>query len=174
MGPRPASAFVPAHNWGNYNFGSGPAITDRLNQEPFPQFLPEEVVPVDDVVMATTRSSEVVPNFGKGLVTYISGDLGRDEIKSDNIAQAIEAVAILPLGQKLYIRVPGEMFSTAGPPGFVDHWKITFEMAAKYKKPVGFRVMMTITDIQGSGSTGFCSEQGSHGEARRGVEGEFQ
>ncbi|MFZ1942179.1 MAG: twin-arginine translocation signal domain-containing protein, partial [Acidobacteriaceae bacterium] len=28
---QPAHAFVPAHNWGKYDFGSGPAITDRLN-----------------------------------------------------------------------------------------------------------------------------------------------
>ena len=38
----PAAAFVPAHNWDQYDFGSGPAITDRLNQGPFPQYPPEE------------------------------------------------------------------------------------------------------------------------------------
>jgi hypothetical protein len=148
VGIRSARAFVPAHNWGKYDFGSGPAITDRLNQGPFPQYPPEVVIPGGDVVMATTRSVEVVPNFGKGLITYISGDLGRDEIKSDNIAQAIEALASLPLGQKLYIRVPWRDVQTKpGRLDFADYWKITFEMAAKHKKRVGFRVMMSDPDI---------------------------
>ena len=31
-------AFVPAHNWDKYDFGPGPAVTDRLNQGPFPQY----------------------------------------------------------------------------------------------------------------------------------------
>jgi hypothetical protein len=160
MGTRPASAFVPAHNWGKYDFGSGPAITDRLNQGPFPQYPPEAVFPGGDVVMATTRSEEIVPNFGKGLVTYISGDLGRDEIKSDNIAQAIEALASLPLGQKLYIRVPWRDVQTQpGRLDFADYWKITFEMAAKYKKRVGFRVMMSDPDIPGSALPGFLANK---------------
>ena len=60
---QPAHAFVPAHNWGKYDFGSGPAITDRLNQGPFPQYAPEAVIPTDDVVMATTRTSEIVPKL---------------------------------------------------------------------------------------------------------------
>lgn len=150
MGAPPANAFVPAHNWGKYDFGSGPAITDRLNQGPFPQYPPEVVFPGGDVVMATTRSGEIVPNFGKGLVTYISGDLGRDEIKSDNLAEAIEALASLPLGQKLYIRVPWrDVQKQPGRLDFADYWKITFEMAAKYKKRVGFRVMMSDPDIAG-------------------------
>ena len=34
--PGAANAFVPAHNWDGYDFGSGPEITDRLNQGPFP------------------------------------------------------------------------------------------------------------------------------------------
>ena len=31
-----AGAFVPAHMWEKYDFGSGPAVKDRLNQGPFP------------------------------------------------------------------------------------------------------------------------------------------
>ena len=37
---RKAQAHVPAHNWGNYDFGSGPPVTDRLNQGPFPSIHP--------------------------------------------------------------------------------------------------------------------------------------
>ena len=39
-----AKADVPAHNWGKYDFGSGPKITDRLNQGPFPQYPPTSSV----------------------------------------------------------------------------------------------------------------------------------
>ena len=37
--------------------------------------------------MITTPSDEVVPNYGKGLITYITADMGQEEIKSDNIPQ---------------------------------------------------------------------------------------
>ena len=36
LGMGKAQANVPAHNWGKYDFGSGPPVTDRLNQGPFP------------------------------------------------------------------------------------------------------------------------------------------
>ena len=56
LGTRKAEGFVPAHNWGNYDFGSGPPVTDRLNQGPFPQYPPDAVIPTDEVVMTTTPS----------------------------------------------------------------------------------------------------------------------
>src|SRR6202171_1577052 len=104
LGIGKAQGMVPAHNWGSYDFGGGPKVTDRLNQGPFPQYPPDAVIPTDDVVMTTTSTDEVVPNYGKGLVTYITADSGTDEIKSDNIPQAIEDLVRFPLGQQLYIR----------------------------------------------------------------------
>src|SRR5579872_7491351 len=104
LGSGKANAFVPSHNWAKYDFGSGPQVTDRLNQGPFPQYPPDAVIPNDDVVMTTTPSDEVVPNYGKGLITYITADSGTDEIKSGNIPQAIEDLVTFPLGQQLYIR----------------------------------------------------------------------
>src|ERR1700751_2573759 len=104
LGTTKAQGFVPAHNWDKYNFGSGPRAADRLNQGPFPQYSPEAFIPTDEVVMTTTPSDEVVPNYGKGLITYITADSGTDEIKSDNIQQAIEELVRFPLGQQLYIR----------------------------------------------------------------------
>ena len=71
LGMGKAQAKVPIHNWGNYDYGSGPQVTDRLNQGPFPQYPPDAVIPTDDVVMTTTSSEDVVSNYGKGLVTYI-------------------------------------------------------------------------------------------------------
>jgi hypothetical protein len=54
FGTGKARAFVPAHNWDRYDFGPGPAVGDRLDQGPFPQYAPEALIPVDDVVMTTT------------------------------------------------------------------------------------------------------------------------
>jgi hypothetical protein len=77
---------------------------DRLNQGPFPQYQPDAAIPGDEVVMTTTPTEEVVPNYGKGLVTYITADSGTEEIKADNVSQAIEELVQFPLGQQLYIR----------------------------------------------------------------------
>ena len=104
LAPGKAQAFVPAHRWGEHDFGSGPPVTDRLNQGPFPQYPPEAVIPTDEVVMSTTPSDEVIPGYGKGLVTYITADMGTAEIKSESIPQAIEDLVRFPLGQKLYLR----------------------------------------------------------------------
>ena len=32
LGTGKANALVRAHNWGNYDFGSGPPVSDRLNR----------------------------------------------------------------------------------------------------------------------------------------------
>ena len=80
IGSGKAQAKVAAHNWGNYDFGSGPRVADRLNQGPFPQYPPDALIPTDDVVMTTTSSEEAVPNYGMGLVTYITADSGTEEI----------------------------------------------------------------------------------------------
>ena len=125
-----AKADVPAHNWGKYDFGSGPAVADRLNQGPFPQYPPGAIIPTDDVVMTTTPSDDVVPNYGKGLVTYITADSGTDEIKSDNIPQAIEDLVKFPLGQQLYIRPTWrEVQPRPGKLQLPDYLKLVFDLA---------------------------------------------
>jgi hypothetical protein len=142
-----AHARVPAHNWGNFDYGSGPQVTDRLNQGPFPQYPPDAVIPTDDVVMTTTPSEDAVPSYGKGLVTYVTADSGPGEIKSDNVSQAIEDLARFPLGQQLYIRPtwrevqprPGRLDL----PGYV---KLVFELARKNNKRVGLRIQMCAPD----------------------------
>ena len=57
-----AAAYVPPHNFDKYDFGSGPAIQDRLNQGPFPA----DVYPSWNVVMALTPSDQPIPNRGMG------------------------------------------------------------------------------------------------------------
>ena len=147
LGTGKAKGFVPDHNWGNYDFGCGPKVTDRLNQGPFPQYPPNAVIPTDDVVMATTPSEEVVPNYGKGLITYITADAGTDEIKSSNIPQAIEDLVKFPLGQQLYIRPTWrEVQPRPGRLELPDYIKLVFELARKNNKRVGFRIQMSAPD----------------------------
>ncbi len=71
-----ASAAIPEHNWDKYDWGSGPAVPDRLYQGPFPQYGPCAVVPDSDVSMITSPSREIVANYGMGLVAYLSDDTG--------------------------------------------------------------------------------------------------
>ncbi|MGC2403793.1 MAG: hypothetical protein WA510_28630, partial [Acidobacteriaceae bacterium] len=142
-----ASAEVPVHNWVNYDFGPGPHVADRLNQGPFPQYQPDAVIPTDDVVMTTTPSEEVVPNFGKGLVTYITADMGTEEIKGGDVSRAIEDLALFPLGEQLYIRPTWrELQTRPGRLELPDYVKLVFELARKNHKRVGFRVQMCAPD----------------------------
>src|SRR5207247_9706627 len=67
LGIGKAQAKVSAHNWGNYDFGSGPKVTDRLNQGPFPQYPPDAVIPTDYVVTNTSSTEDDAPNYGNGL-----------------------------------------------------------------------------------------------------------
>src|SRR5580693_3081407 len=142
-----AHAFVRAHNWAKCDFGSGPPVTDRLNQGPFPQYPPDAVIPTDDVVMTTTPSEEAVPNHGKGLITYITADMGTEEIKSDNVSQAIEDLVRFPLGQLLYIRPTWrEVQPRPGRLEMPDYVKQVFELAKKNNKRIGLRVQMSAPD----------------------------
>ncbi len=171
-----ANAFVPAHNWDRYDFGTGPKITDRLDQGPFPQYPPEAVFPGGDVVMATTPSSEVVPNYGKGLITYITADMGTAEIKSDNIPQAIEELVKLPLGEKLYLRPTWrEVQPRRGRLDLPDYWKLTFDLAKRFNKRIGFRIQMRAPDYAEEALPDFVLEKVPMvkliGEWRTGLEG---
>ena len=65
-----ANASIPEHNWDKYDWGSGPAVPDRLYQGPFPQYGPGAVVPDSDVSMITSPSKDIVSNYGMGLVVY--------------------------------------------------------------------------------------------------------
>ena len=59
-----AKAYIPEHNWDKYDWGSGPPVSDRLYQGPFPQYGPGAVVPDSDVVMITSPSKDIVSNYG--------------------------------------------------------------------------------------------------------------
>jgi hypothetical protein len=97
--------------------------------------------------MTTTPSEEVVPNYGKGLITYITADMGTEKIKSDNIPQAIEDLVRFPLGQQLYIRPTWrEIQPRAGRLELPDYLKLVFDLAKKNNKRIGMRVQMNAPD----------------------------
>src|SRR5215475_8615440 len=97
--------------------------------------------------MTTTPSEDVVFNYGKGLITYITADMGMDEIKSDNIPQVIEDLVRFPLGQQLYIRPTWrEVQPRPGRLEFTDYVKLIFDLAKKNNKRIGLRVQMCAPD----------------------------
>jgi hypothetical protein len=149
LGLRGAFGSVPVHNWSQYDFGSGPPVQDRLAQGPFPQYAPDAVIPSDEVIMTTTPSGDVVPNYGKGLITYVTADEGTEELKSDNIHRAIEELVQFPLGQQLYIRPTWrEVQQRRGRLELPDYVKLVLELAKKSNKRVGFRIQMSAPDYK--------------------------
>ncbi|HSB17736.1 MAG TPA: hypothetical protein VLE22_25025 [Bryobacteraceae bacterium] len=176
---KPSAAYVVSHNWDKYDFGSGPPVKERLYQGPFPQYPPEQIFPGGDVVMATTPSDEVVPNFGRGLITYIAADMGTAEILGEDKAKAIEELVKLPLGQKLYIRPTWrEVQPRRGRLEFPDYWKLTFDLAKQYNKQVGFRIQMRAPDYPEEALPDFVLEKVPmvklEGQWRRNSKREFQ
>ena len=142
-----ARALVRAHTWDKYDFGSGPEVKDRLNQGPFPQYAPDNAIPGDEVVMVTTPSEEAVPNYGKGLVTYITADMGTEEIKADDVFRGIDALVDFPLGQQLYIRPTWrEIQPRPGRLVLPEYIKLVLDLAKKSGKRVGLRVQMSAPD----------------------------
>src|SRR6185503_20047182 len=118
----PAGAIVPGHNFDKYDFGSGPAVSDRLYQGPFPT----DLFPSWTVVMATTASGEAIPNYGMGLVTYICDEVGPPSTPGESQEKPIEKLVRLPLGQKLYLRVNcKDLQQKPGRLDLCEHWKTT-------------------------------------------------
>jgi hypothetical protein len=88
-----------------------------------------------------------VPNFGRGLITYVTADMGTEEIKSDNVSQEIEELVRFPLGQQLYIRPTWrEVQSRRGRLDLPDYMKQVLDLARKNGKRVGLRVQMSAPD----------------------------
>ncbi len=148
------------HNWEHHDWGGGPAVTDRLYQGPFSNYGAQANVPGGDVIMATTPSRDVVPNFGMGLTVYVSGDIGPPRLPGQSLERAIEDLIALPFTQKVYVRLnwreiqkrPGRL----DPP---DFWRIAFDIARHYGKRVGFRIMLENPDFPEPGMPDFLMEK---------------
>ena len=146
--PGSANAFVPAHNWDGYDFGSGPVITNRLNQGPFPTYQPEDVVPRSEVMMATTPSKKRVSNYGMGLATYLCDEAGPARKENESLEKSLEKLVALSLGDVLYLRLDWrDVQRKPGKLDLGDHWKIAFDLAKQYNKRIGFRIQLMSPDI---------------------------
>jgi hypothetical protein len=134
------------HNFDGYDFGPGPAAADRLYQGPFPT----DRFAGWQVVMATTASKEIVPNFGMGLITYLCDEVGPPSKPGEPLGESLEDLARVALGTKLYLRVNWkDVQSKPGRLDLCEHWKIAFDLAKRYDKRLGLRVMMSNPDVEG-------------------------
>ena len=99
--------------------------------------------------MATLPSDEPVPNYGMGLTAYIIGDLLPKRKGNESVRETIEKLVQIPMASKLYIRPTWrQMQSQRGRLDLFEHWQVTLELAEKYSKPVGFRIMLANPDIE--------------------------
>jgi len=151
-----AAAYVPPHNFDKYDFGPGPAIQDRLNQGPFPA----DLYPSWTVVTALTPSDQMVHNYGMGLVTYLSDEVGLLRPAGISTEKALEELARFPLGTNLYIRVNWKDVQQR--PGRLEPneiWKTSFALAKQYGKRIGVRVMISNPDMEGYALPDFLREK---------------
>lgn len=148
------------HNWSNYDWGSGPPVTDRLYQGPFTNYGADANAPGGEVVMATSPSSDIVPNYGMGLTVYISGDIGPPRLPGQSLERAIEDLIKLPFVQKVYLRPNWrEVQARPGRLDLPDWWRITFDLARRYGKRVGFRIMLENPDFPEPGMPQFLFDR---------------
>ena len=147
-----ASASVPEHNWDKYDWGWNPPGPDRLYHGPFPQYGACAVVPESDVSMVTTPSKEIVPNYGMGLIVYISDDTGLPQVPGQTEDQALEDLIKLPFAQKIYIRPNWrDIQKRPGRLDFPAWWRTAFSLARRYDKQIGFRIMLENPDVPDPG-----------------------
>lgn len=101
------------------------------------------------VIMATMPSDDPVPNFGMGLTAYVIGDLLPKRKGNESVRETIEKIVQIPMASKLYIRPTWrQMQRQRGKLDLFEHWQITLELAKKYNKRVGFRIMFANPDIE--------------------------
>ena len=99
--------------------------------------------------MATMPSDEPISNFGMGLTAYIIGDLLPKRKANETVRETIEKIVQIPMASKLYIRPTWrQMQNQRGRLDLFKHWQITLELAEKYNKRVGFRIMLANPDIE--------------------------
>ena len=111
--------------------------------------LPIAQTPDWDVVMATMPSEEPVPNYGMGLTAYVIGDLLPKRKGDESVRETIEKIVQIPMSSKLYIRPTWRQMQTQrGRLDLFEHWQITLELAEKYNKRVGFRIMLANPDTE--------------------------
>src|SRR5437763_14159125 len=138
---------VSTHNWDKYDFGSGPPVSDRLNQGPFG-------IEQDQgwyTVLVTSQSSKPVKNYGLGLVGYTWEEGGPSlaaRAGTETLEQHVEKIASLPFVDVLYIRC--DWRNVQSRPGRLDLdpvWTLTLDAARRKGLRVAFRVQLSNTSF---------------------------
>jgi len=139
---------VATHNWDNYDFGSGPPVTERLNQGPFG-------IEQDQgwyTILVTSQSSKPVKNYGLGLVGYTWEEGGPSlaaRAGTETLEQHVEKMASLPFVDVLYIRCDWrDVQSAPGKLNLNPIFKLTFDVARRHNLRVAFRIQMSNTEGQ--------------------------
>jgi len=139
---------VPTHNWTNYDFGSGPQVTDRLNQGPFG-------IEQDAgwyTVLVTSQSNKPVKNYGLGLIGYTWEEGGPSlaaRAGKETLEQHVEKMATLPFVDLLYIRCDWRDVQTAaGKLNLHPVFPLTLDAARRHNLRVAFRIQMSNTEGQ--------------------------
>jgi hypothetical protein len=139
---------VPTHNWTNYDFGSGPQVTDRLNQGPFG-------IEQDNgwyTVLVTSQSDKPVKNCGLGLVGYTWEEGGPSlaaRAGKETLEQHVEKMASLPFVDLLYIRCDWrDVQSAPGKLKLHPVFGLTLDAAKRHNLRVAFRIQMSNTEGQ--------------------------
>ncbi len=136
------------HLWQGYDFGSGPAVRERLNQGPFE-------IEQDEgwqTILFTTPSEKPLRNPGLGLVGYTWEENGPSlaaRAGRETLAEHVEKMASLPFVDVLYIRCDWRNVQSA--PGRLNlHpiWRLTLDAARRHGLRVGFRVQMSNPEFQ--------------------------
>jgi hypothetical protein len=134
---------VPTHNWDARDFGSGPTVSERLNQGPFG-------IEQDEgwyTVLVTSQSDKPVRNYGLGLVGYTWEEAGPSLAArqgSETLEQHVEKLSSLPFVDVLYIRCDWRDVQTR--PGKLDLqpvFKLTLDAAKRHNLRVGFRIQIS-------------------------------
>src|SRR5438034_4005924 len=139
---------IPSHNWDCYDFGSGPQVTDRLNQGPFG-------IEQDEgwyTVLVTSQSDKPVRNYGLGLVGYTWEEGGPSLAARqgmETLEQHVENLSSLPFVDVLYIRCDWRDVQTrSGKLDLNRVFKLTLDAARRHNLRVGFRIQMSNTEGQ--------------------------
>src|SRR5580692_10262334 len=138
-----ARADVPAHVWQGFDFGSGPAVRERLNQGPFD-------VDQDEgwqTILFTTPSEMPLRNPGLGLVGYTWEEGGPSlaaRAGRETLEQHVEKMASLPLVDVLYIRCDWRnVQKSRGRLDLDPIWALTLAAAKSHGLRVAFRIQLS-------------------------------
>ena len=90
------------------------------------------------------------------LVVYCPAIPARRRIPGETLEKSLEDLVKIPFTQKIYIRPNWrEVQKNPGKLYFPDWWQITFDLAKRYNKRVGFRIMLENPDYPEPGMPEF-------------------